>query len=146
MKCSNCGATFTADEIPRGVCKFCGAVLRAGPVGTVGAQVDELLASLGIPPGSPAMQHIQSALATQQSFSAGGMIYKTLAEMPPEARVALMHSLLAQHRAMMGAAPGAAFAARPVARRKSSGCGCFFALMVLVVAGGVAAYLYYLPH
>lgn len=147
MKCSNCGATFTADEIPRGVCKFCGTVLQqARPVGTVGAQVDELLGSLGIEPGSAAMQHVQTFLATQQSFSAGGMIYKTLAEMPPEARLALMHSVLAQHRAMMGAAPGAAFGPRPVARRKGSGCGCFFALMVLLVAGGIAAYWYYLPH
>lgn len=149
-KCSNCGATITADEIPRGACKFCGAAIQqARPaVGTVGAQVDDLLASLGIQPGTPAMQHIQTFLATQQSFSAGGMIYRTLADMPPEARRVLMASLLAQHQAMMGAqAPGAAFGPRPVARRRSSGCGCFFALMVLAVAGGIAAYfMYYVPR
>jgi hypothetical protein len=158
MNCSNCGATVTAGEVPGGVCRFCGTVLSASPVGTVGAQVDQILASLGVQPGTPAMSHVQDFLRAQQSFVHGGVAYRGLPEMPPDARRAFVLALLAQHQAAMlarGVAAGlgttdlaqAALGPIPVRRRRRSGCGCFMAVLFLVIlGGGFYAYMMFAPR
>lgn len=106
MKCTNCGAVVTAEEIQRGACDYCHAALPKAPVETIGAQLDQALASFGTSAQVAASMDMVPGVAASSSqvvertvMQVNGVTYHSVAEMPPEVRSQYENAMQAMRRA-----------------------------------------------
>ncbi len=89
MKCSNCGATITAEELREGACEYCGAAVNAAAGNSVGAEVDRVLAGLGLEGEGGSFEQSSVQVSTRTSFVVNGQTYTNADELPAEVREVL---------------------------------------------------------